>query len=188
MAPFVRMQDDFRLLRRLVVTKALRTGPGMSSPGRLIAGSLVIRCALGAGGIIHRKREGDGGTPAGRFRLLSGFFRSDRIGRPQSTFSFVALHAKHGWCDNSSSSLYNKMVLLPFRQRCESLWRDDHLYDAIIILDYNMVPRCKGRGSAIFLHLASEKLSATAGCVAISQRDMRRLLPRLGRGCTMIIR
>ena len=160
----------------------------MSSPGRLIAGPLVIRCALGAGGIIHRKREGDGGTPAGRLRLLSGFFRSDRIGRPRSALSFVALRSNHGWCDDPSASLYNRLVFLPFRRRHERMWREDQLYDTLLYLNYNMKPRSKGRGSAIFFHLASENLSATAGCVAISQSDMRRLLPRLGRDTVMIIR
>jgi L,D-peptidoglycan transpeptidase YkuD (ErfK/YbiS/YcfS/YnhG family) len=172
----------------LVVTGALRTGPGTPSCGRLIAGSLVIRCALGAGGIVYRKREGDGGTPAGRWRLRSGFFRSDRMGRPLSALPLVELHDNHGWCDDPSSSSYNKFVVLPFLQRHERLWRDDQLYDIVIILNYNMIPRRKSRGSAIFFHLASENFSATAGCIAISQRDMRRLLPRLGRGCVMVIR
>lgn len=181
-------QFGVRVLRRLVVTAALRTEAGAPFTGRLVAGSLVIRCALGVGGIIYGKREGDGGTPAGRWRLLSGFYRSDRTGRPRSVFPFVALRRNHGWCDDPKSSLYNKPIFLPSRHRHERMWREDHLYDTLIILDYNMKPCRKGRGSAIFFHLASESLSATSGCVAISESDMRRLLPRLGRDAVMIIR
>lgn len=188
LSPSARTRDDVRPLRRLIVTRALRPASGILSHGRLIAGPLVIRCALGTSGIAHRKREGDGATPAGRFRLLSGFFRSDRMARPPSTLPLVALRTDHGWCDDPSSPPYNRLISLPCRQSHERLWRKDDLYNIIIILHYNMKPRSKGRGSAIFFHLADEKPAATAGCVAISRADMRRLLPRLGRGTVMIIR
>lgn len=188
MLPVVHARNESRHLRRLVVTKVLRTSPGEPLRGHLIAGPLVLHCALGVGGIVHRKREGDGGTPAGRWRLLSGFFRFDRIGRPRSPLSFTALRRDLGWCDDSSSASYNKLIFLPFRHQHEKLWRDDRLYDTIIILDYNMNPSRKGRGSAIFFHIASDSFSPTAGCIAISRNDMRRLLPRLGRDCVVIIR
>lgn len=170
------------------MTRAPRTAPNMAGAGRLIAEPLVLRCALGAGGIVHRKREGDAGTPAGCLAVLSGFFRPDRTARPRSRLPFVALRRNHGWCDEASSSLYNTLVCLPLRHHHERLWREDRLYDTVIVLNYNMKPRKKGCGSAIFFHLADQSFSATAGCVAISPSDMRRLLPRLARKSVLIVR
>jgi L,D-peptidoglycan transpeptidase YkuD (ErfK/YbiS/YcfS/YnhG family) len=176
-----------RLIRHLFVTRAARR-PGSAAAGRLAAGPLAIRCALGPAGLAHAKREGDGATPIGRFRLVEGFYRPDRIQRIRTALPFAALRRNFGWCDDPASALYNRLVHLPCRSRHEALWRDDGLYDTLIVLDYNFKPRCKSRGSAIFLHVASEDFSATAGCVAIAAGDMRRLLPRLARDCVIVIR
>ncbi len=65
------------------------------------------------------------------------------------------------------------------------MWRKDRLYDVVGVMDYNIRPRLRGRGSAIFFHIATDDLSPTAGCVALRPRDMARLLPRLGRGVAL---
>jgi L,D-peptidoglycan transpeptidase YkuD (ErfK/YbiS/YcfS/YnhG family) len=174
------------LIRRLLVTRAPRQ-PGACAGGRLIAGPLALRCALGPAGLVRRKREGDGGTPAGRFRLVEGFLRPDRVRRMRTMLPFAALSRDLGWCDDTASALYNRRVSLPCRSTHERLWRDDGLYDRLVVVNYNMRPCRKGRGSAIFLHIAAEDFSPTAGCVAIAADDMQRLLPRLARDCVMII-
>ena len=93
-----------------------------------------------------------------------------------------------GWCDDPASSLYNRPIRMPFRQSHERLWRDDGLYDIVIVLDYNIAPRRKQRGSAIFIHCAREGFAPTEGCIALRRGDLRRLLPRLSRRTVLTIR
>jgi len=93
-----------------------------------------------------------------------------------------------GWCDDPESACYNRRINLPFRAAHERLWRQDRLYDLVIVLGYNIYPRCKSRGSAIFLHCAQPDFAPTEGCLALSFADLRRLLPRLSRQAVLIIR
>jgi L,D-peptidoglycan transpeptidase YkuD (ErfK/YbiS/YcfS/YnhG family) len=148
----------------------------------------VIRCALGPAGVVHQKREGDGATPAGRFRLAAALVRGDRIGRPATPLPSRRLTERDGWCDDMRHALYNRPVRRPFGASHEALWRDDHLYDCIVVIDYNIGTVLKGRGSAIFLHVAAHGLTPTAGCVAIPRPALIRLLPRLSRTTQMVIR
>ncbi|HTV34413.1 MAG TPA: L,D-transpeptidase family protein [Methylocella sp.] len=156
--------------------------------GLLRAGQLTLSCTLGQAGVQHAKKEGDKATPAGRFALLYGFFRADRATRPASLLPVRPLCPADGWCDDPKSPLYNRPVPLPFRASHEKLWRGDSLYDLVIVLDYNLNRRCKKRGSAIFLHCASENFAPTEGCVALSAKDLRKLLPRLSRRPVLIVR
>jgi L,D-peptidoglycan transpeptidase YkuD (ErfK/YbiS/YcfS/YnhG family) len=167
----------------------LRVGPlaGNRARGWLTAGPFRIPCALGPSGIVRFKREGDKGTPAGRFRLLWGYYRPDRL-RPQAAgVTLKPMRRDQGWCEDPSSPRYNRPVRLPAADCTDRMWRDDHLYDLTFVLDQNFWRRAKGRGSAIFFHLARPGLTPTAGCVAISAADMRRLAPRLARGAEMAI-
>ncbi len=93
-----------------------------------------------------------------------------------------------GWCEDPASGAYNRLIRLPNRAGHETLWREDGLYDVVIVLDYNICPRVKYRGSAIFLHCARDGLSPTVGCVALRQSDLRKLLPRLARNARLIVR
>jgi L,D-peptidoglycan transpeptidase YkuD (ErfK/YbiS/YcfS/YnhG family) len=147
-----------------------------------------LRAAIGRAGMKNLKREGDGATPIGSFRLIGGFFRPDRFLRPRSGMKLRGLRPMNGWCDDTSSGQYNRPVRDDTTAGHESLWREDHVYDVIVLTDQNLRPRIKGRGSAIFFHLANQDFAPTAGCVAISAADMRRLLPRLARNATLVIR
>lgn len=160
------------LLTKLYVT---RLPGGLPHEGRLIAGHAIFPCALGRSGVTHDKREGDGATPAGRFRLLFFYLRRAcllntpwRLTRPQDA-----------WCDDQHSFLYNHALKLPTRLNHEEMWRVDNLYDVVGVMDYNIRPVTRSRGSAIFFHLANSNLDPTAGCVALRHEDMRKLLPRL---------
>jgi L,D-peptidoglycan transpeptidase YkuD (ErfK/YbiS/YcfS/YnhG family) len=158
----------------------VRTRPGQRTHGVLTAGRLAIPVVLGRSGIRANKREGDGATPRGRFRLVGLWWRPDRLPRPQTRLPVRRITPEVAWCEDPASRRYNR----PFRRSAnepgDRLWRDDHLYDLILELDHNTRPRVAGRGSAVFLHLARPDRSATAGCVAFSASDLRRLMSRLG--------
>jgi L,D-peptidoglycan transpeptidase YkuD (ErfK/YbiS/YcfS/YnhG family) len=172
--------------RRLSLLR-VRPRAGDRARGWLTAGQFRISCALGPAGIVRLKREGDRGTPAGRFRLLWGYYRPDRA-RPQAAGPpLKPMRRDQGWCEDPKSPRYNRAVRLPARDATDKMWRDDHLYDLTFVLDHNFTHRAKGRGSAIFFHLARPGLAPTAGCVAISAADMRKLAPRLARRAVMAI-
>jgi len=154
----------------------------------LRAGGLILPCAIGRSGIRHSKREGDGATPVGRWPLLFGFYRADHLPRLAAHTQLDAIRQDLGWCDEPASPLYNRPVRLPFAPSHEEMWRDDGLYDLVIVLGQNLKVRRKGGGSAIFLHCARPDFSPTAGCVALRREDFRRLLPRLSRKTMLVVR
>jgi L,D-peptidoglycan transpeptidase YkuD (ErfK/YbiS/YcfS/YnhG family) len=171
-------------LSRLTVTAR-----GAPSPktGRLHAGTTTFVCAIGAASISHNKREGDRTTPAGHFRLIEGFFKPGVV-RPRTLFPLRPINPRLGWCEDPTEACYNMLIRLPSHAGHETMWRDDGLYDFVVVLDYNMRPRRRFRGSAIFLHCARPDFSPTLGCVALRAADLRKLLPRLGRRVVLVVR
>lgn len=171
------------LARRLDV----RAHPGCRTKGVLTLGAITVPCALGRSGIVRRKKEGDGATPSGRFALLSAYYRPDRGLPPQTPLPLAPLTPDLGWCDDPASRRYNRPVPLPFAASHENMWRDDRLYDIVVVLDCNMAPAVPGRGSAIFFHIAREDYGPTEGCVAVAPQHMRLILSHLGSGDEMVI-
>ena len=171
----------------------VRRAPNLPSRARgtrgvLRLGPLALPCALGRSGIRAVKREGDGATPVGRFPIIRAMVRCDRSLRAVP----LALPARRirredGWCDDPLAPAYNRPIRLPHPARCERMWRDDRLYDAVIVLDYNMTRRARWRGSAVFWHVARPDLEPTEGCIALLPRDMARVLPYLRRGQVVIV-
>lgn len=149
---------------------------------RLILGALKLRCALGATGITAAKREGDKATPAGRFLLRRVLYRPDRLAAPQTALPVAPIGPQDGWCDAPGDPEYNKPVTLPYAASHERLWRDDHLYDIVVILGYNDAPPVAEKGSAIFLHVARPGYAPTEGCVALALADLEAVLARCGPG------
>ena len=143
------------------------------------------RCALGRGGVRTDKREGDGATPAGAWPLRRVLFRADRLAKPDTRLPIQALTPNDGWCDDPAASAYNKPVVLPFAASHERLWRDDRLYDVIVVLGHNDDPPVAGKGSAIFMHVARDDFGPTEGCVALALRDLLRLLAACAPGDTL---
>jgi L,D-peptidoglycan transpeptidase YkuD (ErfK/YbiS/YcfS/YnhG family) len=138
--------------------------------------------------VTHFKREGDGKTPIGRFAIHSGYVQRERFrALPATRCALRQLKGNEGWCDDAKSPTYNRPIRLPNPAGHEILKRSDGVYDLILVLDYNLRPRIRGRGSAIFFHLSRERGESTAGCVAISPADMRRLLPRLSKKASLLI-
>jgi L,D-peptidoglycan transpeptidase YkuD (ErfK/YbiS/YcfS/YnhG family) len=159
---------------------SVRRRPGNPSQGWLVAGPLILPVALGRGGIKANKREGDGGTPRGTYRLRRLWWRGDRHPRPATVLPVHRIRPDDGWCENPADRHYNQPVKVPAGSKADRLARADHLYDFIVELDHNTRPRVKGRGSAVFIHAARPHFAPTAGCVALKIDALRRLLGRLG--------
>jgi L,D-peptidoglycan transpeptidase YkuD (ErfK/YbiS/YcfS/YnhG family) len=155
--------------------------------GRLTAGDLVLPCALGRSGVTGAKREGDGASPAGTWPLRRVLYRPDRIDRPATDLPVSAISPDDGWCDAPADPRYNCPVRLPYGASAETLWRDDELYDLVVVLGYNDDPPRPGLGSAIFFHLATLRFAPTAGCVAVHRPAMVRLLAHCGPGTQLEI-
>lgn len=135
-------------------------------------GEARLRCAIGAGGVRTDKREGDMATPSGAFPLRCVLFRGDRVTLPGLAVPVLPLGKIDGWCDSPGDPAYNRMVRLPYPASAERLWRDDQVYDVIGVLGHNDAPPLPGRGSAIFLHVATADFAPTAGCVALPINDL----------------
>lgn len=136
----------------------------------------TVRCALGRGGVRADKREGDGATPAGCFALRRVLYRADRVARPDTVLPAGEIGRADGWCDDPEDADYNRPVTLPHAARAETMWRDDRLYDIVVVLGHNDDPPVPGAGSAIFLHVAHPEYRPTEGCVALALSDLRDLL------------
>jgi L,D-peptidoglycan transpeptidase YkuD (ErfK/YbiS/YcfS/YnhG family) len=174
-----------RSVAKIIVRR--RFAYGKAHLARVQVGLTIIPAAIGRMGVSHRKREGDGATPAGTYRLQNLHFRQDRLRRIPSSLDSRPLNAQMGWCDDVASRLYNRPVEVDAPERHEKLWRDDAVYDILISTSHNQRPRVRGAGSAIFVHLARPGYEATQGCVAISLADMRRLMPRLSHKTRLVI-
>ncbi len=163
-------------LRRL----AVRRKPAQPTRGVLRAGLLALPVALGRGGIKANKREGDGATPRGCFRLKRLWWRADRHPRPVTMLPIRRIAPDDGWCEDPADRHYNRPVKVPPGSQADRLARIDPLYDFIIEIDHNTRPRVAGRGSAVFIHVARPGFAPTAGCVALTMPSLRRLIARLG--------
>jgi L,D-peptidoglycan transpeptidase YkuD (ErfK/YbiS/YcfS/YnhG family) len=91
-----------------------------------------------------------------------------------------AIRLREGWCDAPADRNYNRPVRHPYPAGAERLWRTDALYDIVVVLDYNDRPRVRGRGSAIFMHVAKPGYAPTEGCIALARAHLLRLLERMG--------
>jgi L,D-peptidoglycan transpeptidase YkuD (ErfK/YbiS/YcfS/YnhG family) len=165
----------------------VRTAAASRRKGVLIAGPSAFPVALGRGGILANKREGDGGTPRGRFRLLRLWFRPDRGLRPATRLPARPITPADAWCEDPADRRYNRPMRLDGNATGDRLRRDDHLYDFIIEIDHNTCPRIAGRGSAVFIHVARPGLAPTAGCVAMPKPRLKNLLAQLGPKTRIII-
>jgi L,D-peptidoglycan transpeptidase YkuD (ErfK/YbiS/YcfS/YnhG family) len=165
----------------------VRSIKGNAQRGRVFAGNFSFSCALGKGGTTRKKREGDGATPLGSFLLRRLWYRADQINRPQAGLMIRIIKPSDGWCDTGKHPRYNKPVQLPFPESHERMWRDDPLYDCVVEIGWNDQPAVPGRGSAIFMHIARQGYKPTEGCVALSKKDLMKLIARIGPKTRIII-
>jgi L,D-peptidoglycan transpeptidase YkuD (ErfK/YbiS/YcfS/YnhG family) len=155
--------------------------------GHLHAEGQKLQCRLGRAGLSRDKREGDGATPVGTWPLRVVLYRPDRVSRPDTTLPVRAIDADDGWCDDPTHADYNRPVRLPHPASCEKMWRDDHLYDVVVVLGHNDSPPLPGLGSAIFLHVADPDGKATQGCVALALGDLLELLKLCRPGDRLVV-
>ena len=122
-----------------------------------------IKCSIGKEGITRNKKEGDLKTPKGKFKLKLIFYRKDKIKILKTSLKKIAIQKNMGWCDDIKSKKYNKLISFPFKYSAEKLWRKDNIYDVAIVLNYNLNPVKKNKGSAIFLHIAKKTIFLQEG-------------------------
>ena len=188
----IRLQGETEFVARAV--EARNPAPRARTPARgdrvsrcrpapagawLTLGGLTFPCALGRAGCRARKREGDGATPIGLWRVRAVLYRPDRVRRPRTHLPVRAIRPHDGWCDAPADRNYNRPVRHPYPASAERLWRADELYDVVVVLGYNDRPRVRGRGSAIFMHVAKPGYAPTEGCIALARAHLLRLLERL---------
>ena len=156
--------------------------------GRFEFGERILRCAIGRTGVIaaEMKREGDGRSPIGVWAIRKVLYRPD-VGEPQTALPKAVIAPDDGWCDDPEDPAYNCPVKLPQRASFEKLWRDDHMYDRVVVLGHNDEPPIPHMGSCIFLHLARDGFGPTEGCVALSREDLEAVLREARPGDTLEI-
>lgn len=145
-------------------------------------GPVRMPAAIGRSGRSSRKREGDGATPIAEMKVLGGFVRGGKDPALQTPLGLKRIRKNMLWCDEPRHASYNRLVRAPFKPSHEEMYRADGLYNVCLVLDWNMRSRARYRGSAIFFHLIRPGYEPTAGCVAVSVKDMRRLLPHIRKG------
>jgi L,D-peptidoglycan transpeptidase YkuD (ErfK/YbiS/YcfS/YnhG family) len=141
--------------------------------------NLKFRCALGKAGIQKKLKEGDNITPKGIYKILSIYYRHDRIKKIKCLIKKIKITKKMGWCDDSKSLTYNRQIKLPSKYSHEKLYRKDNLYDLVLVLNYNINPIIKNKGSAIFLHIAKDSYKRTKGCIALKKKHLILLISKI---------
>ena len=159
----------------------------ISPNGSLFFNEKNFQCAIGKGGVSDNKYEGDGTTPSGCFLIRKIYYRSDCIDKIDTIIQTQILVKDDGWCDDPKDLNYNKFVKLPYPANTENLYKDDHSYDIIAVLGFNDEPVIPGKGSAIFLHIASSDYSPTEGCIALSKEDILEILKEVSKDTLICI-
>ena len=145
------------------------------------------KCAIGKKGIGSKKKEGDLITPRGKYKVKYILYRKDRIKKIQSEMSVIKIEKNMGWCDDPRSRNYNKLIKLPSSYKHEKLFKKENIYDIILVLNYNMRPIKKNKGSAIFIHVSKKNFRKTEGCIAIQKRDLLKIVKEIKKNTKVMI-
>ena len=159
----------------------------INKSGYLKYKDLKFKCALGKSGIGNKKIEGDNITPKGNFKIIKIYYRKDRLKKLSSKFILTQITKNMGWCDDPKSKKYNQLIKLPTKYSYENLYRRDNIYDLILVLNYNMKPTIKNKGSAIFIHVTKKNYKKTAGCIALKKADLIYLVKKIKKNTKVII-
>ena len=138
-----------------------------------------VKCSVGKRGIGYKKKEGDLLTPIGKYKIKYVLYRKDRVKKVQSKVKKIVIKKNMGWCDDPRSNKYNRLIKLPSKFSCEKLYKRKNVYDIILVLNYNMHPVLKNKGSAIFIHIASKNYKKTEGCIAIKKVHLVKIIKEL---------
>jgi L,D-peptidoglycan transpeptidase YkuD (ErfK/YbiS/YcfS/YnhG family) len=143
--------------------------------------NIKFRCALGKSGIGDKEIEGDNVTPRGIYKIVKIYYRKDRIKKITSKFKLIEITKIMGWCNDIKSKKYNQLIKLPTKYSHEKLYRKDNVYDLILVLNYNMNPTIKNKGSAIFIHVTRENYQSTQGCIALKKNNLIKLISKINK-------
>ena len=146
-----------------------------------------VKCALGKRGIGIKEIEGDKITPIGRYNIKFLLYRKDRIKKIKTKLKKIIIKKNMGWCDDSSSKNYNKLIRLPVKYNHEKLYKNDNSYDIILVLNFNMYPIKKNKGSAIFIHVAKKNYKKTEGCIALKKKHILKLIKTINSKTKVVI-
>ena len=144
------------------------------------------KCSIGKRGIGVKKKEGDLITPKGKYKIKYILYRKDRV-KLRSKIKKIEIKKEMGWCDDPNSKKYNKLIKLPSPYKYEKLYKKENIYDIIIVLNYNMNPTVKNKGSAIFIHVAKKNYKKTEGCVAIKKTHILQIIKDLNKNTKVLI-
>lgn len=159
----------------------------INKSGQLKYKDLKFKCALGKAGVGKKRAEGDNITPKGTYKIIQIYYRKDRIIKISSKFKLIKINKNMGWCNDPRSKKYNQLIKLPSKYTYERLFRKDNLYDLILVLNYNINPIIKNKGSAIFIHIAKNKYKKTAGCIALKKSNLLKLIKVIKKKTKVII-
>jgi L,D-peptidoglycan transpeptidase YkuD (ErfK/YbiS/YcfS/YnhG family) len=159
----------------------------INKSGYLKYKNLKFRCSLGKAGIGKKEKEGDKITPKGTYKIVKIYYRNDRVKKILSKFKLFKIKKNMGWCDDPKSKKYNRLVKLPNKYGYEELNRKDNIYDLVLVLNYNMKPIIKNKGSAIFIHIAKKNYKKTAGCIGLKKTHLIQIIKKIKKSTKVII-
>tara|TARA_Y100000768_G_scaffold112041_1_gene82538 strand:+ start:2019 stop:2519 length:501 start_codon:yes stop_codon:yes gene_type:complete len=145
----------------------------------LIYNNYKAKCAIGKRGIGYKKKEGDLITPKGKYKVKYILYRKDRIKKIQSKIKKIIIKKNMGWCNDPFSKNYNRLIKLPSHYSFEKLYRKENIYDIILVLNYNMHPIIRDKGSAIFIHVSKKNYKKTEGCIALKKEHLLKIIKEL---------
>ena len=141
----------------------------------LIFDDFIFQCSIGKNGTKANKIEGDKSTPKGTFLLKEVYYRTDRIKNIKTKLKLKKIYPNMGWCDDPLNKSYNSLINIKNNIHYEKMFRKDHKYDIVIVLDYNLKKPIPYKGSAIFIH-TTKNYKSTNGCISLSKKDLLILL------------
>ena len=158
----------------------------LKNKDKLIINDFKFKCCIGNNGVKKQKIEGDNSTPKGIFTIGTFYYRKDRVIKPFTTLKTKIIQPNIGWCNDPKQKYYNKEIKIKNKVRCEKLFRKDHKYDYLIVINYNTKKIIRNKGSAIFIHL-TKNYHPTAGCIALKKHDFIILLKLINNKTKILI-
>ena len=158
----------------------------LKNKDKLIIDDFKLKCCIGTNGVKKQKIEGDNSTPKGTFTIGTFYYRKDRVIKPYTNLKTKIITPNIAWCNDSKKKSYNKEIKIKNKVRCEKLFRKDHKYDYLIVINYNIKRTLPGKGSAIFMHL-TKNYHPTAGCIALKKQDFIILLKLINNKTKIVI-
>ena len=158
----------------------------LKNKDKLIVNDFKFKCCIGKNGVKKQKIEGDNSTPKGIFTIGTFYYRKDRVTKPFTNLKTKIIKPKIGWCNDLKKKSYNREIKIQKKIRYEKLFRQDHKYDYLIVINYNIKKTIPGKGSAIFIHL-TKNYYPTAGCIALKKQDFIILLKLINNKTKIVI-